>query len=366
MTITVRQAEVRGERRWCVDARSIGKGRQFFASEREANRIAAGMRSETGSGWAALTDAERRELAVLHQAATEAGTSLGVVWREWQAGARVSVSAPRITLSEACRQCADDKEASGRRSVYVRHLRSYLARFARGREEIQLRSIGTREVQEWIDGLGTNLHSKANGANRISTLFSWAIRRGYVDANPCRRIESITIEAKPPLILTVDQCEKALRYVREYHTESLAWLVVALLAGVRPTEADRLTWADVDLGKGIITVSAAASKVRTRRFVHLLPNAAAWLAVCERKEGPLSLIPWERRRAVEAVRDMLGMQRMPTDLLRHTAASYWLAHRQDAGAVAHELGNSAGILLRVYRELVSREDAERWVGLRPE
>ena len=121
----------------------------------------------------------------------------------------------------------------------------------------------------------------------------------------------------------------------------------------------------MDVQRRIITVDAAASKVRTRRIIHHLPCAKAWLAESERLQAQLPIKYGARMRIMRYVRDHLGLRSWPQDILRHTAASYWLAHRQDAGAVAHELGNSAGILLRVYRELVSREDAERWVGLRP-
>ncbi len=38
---------------------------------------------------------------------------------------------------------------------------------------------------------------------------------------------------------------------------------------------------------------------------------------------------------------------------------------RDAGKVAKELGNSAGILLRHYHELMYRETAEKFWGLRP-
>jgi hypothetical protein len=53
-------------------------------------------------------------------------------------------------------------------------------------------------------------------------------------------------------------------------------------------------------------------------------------------------------------------------VLRHTAASHWLAAWQDAGKVAHELGNSAGILLRHYRELVPRAESEKFWSITPQ
>jgi len=41
----------------------------------------------------------------------------------------------------------------------------------------------------------------------------------------------------------------------------------ALLAGLRPVEADRIQWSDIRLDTGTVTVDAA-SKVRQRRILH--------------------------------------------------------------------------------------------------
>lgn len=55
----------------------------------------------------------------------------------------------------------------------------------------------------------------------------------------------------------------------------------------------------------------------------------------------------------------------PKDVLRHSCASYLLALKRDAQAVALELGNSPTILFKHYRELVSQEQARRFWNLIP-
>src|SRR5262249_47992463 len=51
--------------------------------------------------------------------------------------------------------------------------------------------------------------------------------------------------------------------------------------------------------------------------------------------------------------------------LRHSYASYRFAQIGDAGRVAGELGNSAAMVYRHYRELVKPADGERWFNIRP-
>jgi hypothetical protein len=52
--------------------------------------------------------------------------------------------------------------------------------------------------------------------------------------------------------------------------------------------------------------------------------------------------------------------------LRHSYASYRFAQIGDAGRVAGELGNSAVVVHKHYRELVKPADAERWFAVKPE
>jgi hypothetical protein len=52
--------------------------------------------------------------------------------------------------------------------------------------------------------------------------------------------------------------------------------------------------------------------------------------------------------------------------LRHSYASYRFAQIGDAGRVAGELGNSATVVHRHYRELVKPGDAERWFSVKPD
>ncbi len=145
----------------------------------------------------------------------------------------------------------------------------------------------------------------------------------------------------------------------------LGWLVLALLAGLRLEEADRIQWSHINLDTGTVTVDAAASKVRQRRIVHLMPSAREWMQLALKAKSRLSLSQPTRRRFLRRLRDYLGFKSWPKDVLRHSAASYWLAECQDAAKVALELGNSVGVLLRHYRELVTKEDAERFWEIRP-
>lgn len=135
---------------------------------------------------------------------------------------------------------------------------------------------------------------------------------------------------------------------------------------MRPdSEADHISWRDIDLKRGRIVVSR--TKTRHPRIIELAfcPPALPWLQLAKKLKSPLPIPHGTRRRYLRALRASLRLREWPQDVLRHTAASMLLAYHQDAGKCAAFLGNSAGILLRSYKALVFREDAARWMKLIP-
>ena len=51
--------------------------------------------------------------------------------------------------------------------------------------------------------------------------------------------------------------------------------------------------------------------------------------------------------------------------LRHSFASYRLAHTGNENQVAQECSNSPAMIYKHYRALVSKAEAERWFAIRP-
>jgi integrase len=60
-----------------------------------------------------------------------------------------------------------------------------------------------------------------------------------------------------------------------------------------------------------------------------------------------------------------GLEKWPDNGLRHSCASYSLALTGDAVRVAYQLGNSADMIHRHYKALVTAADAKRFWELRP-
>lgn len=366
--LTLRSVTIHGNRRWRVDSNLEGRRvRSVYRTKAEAEAQIEALklqRRQAGDAWLTLSPAERNDVMTVWQEIESAGTSLRAVWQHWQECQHIDQTPP-LPLGQAIELLIQSKDEAQRRPAYIRGLHQILKRFARGREDLPVSQLSVVDIETWLGDNARTPGSRATMINRLSTLFAFLRRRRLVRENPCEFIDRPTIEQGPPAILTVEQCQEALAWSHKQAPRFLAWLTLGLFAGIRPNELDRLNWRDIDLEAGLLRIDAAASKVRQRRIVHLEPAARAWLGLAKKLKSDLPLPHVTRRRQLRALREHLGFEDWPKDVLRHTAASHLLAIKKDAAAVALELGNSPQILLKHYRELVTRDQAKAFWNLRP-
>jgi hypothetical protein len=119
----------------------------------------------------------------------------------------------------------------------------------------------------------------------------------------------------------------------------------------------------VDLGRKIIELRAGQAKTASRRIVPIADNLATWLAKIDRN-GPVVPDAGVFLKARKLAKS-LGLA-WPHNALRHSYISYRIAVVQSAAQVALEAGNSPAIIFKHYRELVTKEAADKWFGILPE
>lgn len=335
--------------------------RRFFTTKAAAEAEQKILRNDVeqaGTIWKALTGSQRAEIVTVWREAEAAGVRLLDVWTEWKQGrGRGEPQRVRKPLRQVIQETISAKTAGARRIRYVRELEAYLWRFAAGRMDQSIAEITVGDLEAWLSRTKLAPSTRAAEMGRLSALFSHAKRRGYRPDNPVEQVDKPVVQIQPPRILTV---EEAVHIVDRCPPALSGWLLLALFAGIRPEELDRIQWEAVDFAACVVTVDAEASKVRARRLVHLRPGLSARLAAARAAGAVLPLVMVTRRRLMRKLRDAMGWEEWPQDVLRHTAASYWLAVEPDVPRLALELGNSPAMIFRHYRELVRREDAERF------
>ena len=333
--------------------------RFFFRTKRDAEKRQAEMerdRKAVGSAWAELPARDRAEAVRVVGEMHAAGVTLAGVWQAYQTG-QAGKAVVFKALGESIAELLAAKRQGKRRENYLANLELHLADFAKGREGVAVASVGLREVEVYL-AKAKSAGSRQTRLNRLSTLLAFAVRRGYMTTNPCALVERVNVELPPPAILTVPQCRALLDAARASDPKFLPYLALCLFAGVRPAEAQRLAWSDLDLEAGLLTIDGEKSKTRQRRVVELPKACVAWL----RLGGDLPA-PSVRYR-LTAIANAAAIMPWPRDAMRHAAASYWHALKGEV-VTARNLGHSEAILHRHYRALVTPAAAKSFFALMP-
>jgi integrase len=148
-------------------------------------------------------------------------------------------------------------------------------------------------------------------------------------------------------------------------TETLPLIALQGFTGVRRSEALRLKWEDVWGTDGFVVLNASQTKTSKRRLVERGPALEEWLKPYRRFTGPI----WARSEdafshIMKGLRKQVRISHIKNPL-RHSYATYKLAVKRDANALALEMGNSPQILMRNYLQLATPNQGRQWFGILP-
>lgn len=366
--VKIYRTKVRNAKKWVADVGRVNgkRKRRFFDTKEEALAELEAVelqRKTAGDVWLGLTASERVEAATIIGEAKARGVTLREVWNHFL-DSRDSIVKEPLSMGDAVERFLAAKRGALRRPAYLEGLTTTVKAFSRGRERLPVHKVTTEDVEAFVGSMSATW-SKKGAVKRLGTFFGYCIKKGFAVSNPIHGLEVIQIERETPEILTVRQAARVMAKARREYPEALAALALGMFAGVRPHELRRLKWDALKLDEGLLFVDAAAAKTSDRRIVHLEPAAVGWLKLARESSAvlPMTLHYW--RKSLGGLADFMGWPRWSSDVLRHTAASYLLAEKRDAAAVALELGNSVPVLFRHYRELVTRKDAARFWRLVP-
>jgi integrase len=248
-----------------------------------------------------------------------------------------------------------------------RHIADLNYRLGVFKESFATRVVSTlsvHEVEAWLHGLGQAPKSLNNFHTALSSFLTFCVKRSYAAKNPLGAIDKVREPAKAPGILSPHECERLLNAA---DSEILPLLAIQAFCGIRSAETLRLSWSDVQVTKGHVQVAAEHAKGARRRLVDIPENLKKWLLPYSNETGEL----WPRShmeyyRDLETARVDAGISKWPSNALRHSYASYHLALHQNAAALALQLGHtSQTMIFSNYREVVSRQEAERYWNIRP-
>lgn len=286
-----------------------------------------------------------------------------------------------MTFNQCAAAVIEVKRQEARNAKHAKQWETTLATYASptmgelGVAEIELAHIVNVLEPHWT----TKTETMTRVRQRIETVMSWAIARGYREGeNPARwRGNLDAILPKPAKVAKVAH-HKALTYenvgvfmndLRQRSGIAARALEFTILTAARSGEVRGATWEEIDLGAGIWTIPAERMKAGREHRVPLSSDAVELLEALPRYEGVELVFPAPRLGQLSDAGMSSVIKRMAVDVTVHGFRSTfrdWTAERTSTPhhvaemALAHTIKNSAeaayrrGDLLEKRRQLMEQ------------
>ncbi len=234
-------------------------------------------------------------------------------------------------------------------------------------------------VADLLDGGAepSTARSRQLGVRRFS---AWLTEEGEIDDDPLLGLKAPKLDSKVTDSLTDDELKRLIKACagkdfRDRRDEAIVRLMAE--TGMRAGEVTNLSVGDVDLHRGLVTVRrgkggkgrlapfgdqtarAIDRYLRARRTHRLSETPALWLG-----DRGKSLEYYGLHSALKYRAQLAGLTKFHPHLLRHTAASRWLAAGGSEGGLMSVAGwSSRDMLDRYVRATASERAAAEARGL---
>ena len=349
--------------KFVVNYREAGKRkRAFFEKKEEAETFAQSRNIEVrnlGREGAEFPTALRDMAQDAREALKPFGKTITDAVQHYVAHLRASEKS--CTAVQLVKELVAAKERDGASQRHVDDLRSRLNIFAEKFDGQPVATITSAEIDDWLRSLNVSPVTRNHYRRLIVLAFNFATSRGFATENPAKKTAKAKERGGKIGILTVAQ---AARLLEGAAPDVLPYVAIGLFAGLRRAEIERLDWSEIDFESDLIKVEAEKSKTAQKRFVTMQPNLREWLLPVRKRRG--AVVPEDFRKQFDQARETAKIAEWPDNALRHSFASYHLAHFGNAATTSLQLGHhDSRITFRHYRELVKPRDGERFWNVRP-
>lgn len=275
---------------------------------------------------------------------------------------------PTMSVEQAVKDFIASKHGKG---LSVGHLSALdeLEDFARAHPG-DVHEIKRPDVEAWIARGGVAAGTSNHRLGRIKALINFAREQGWIGAQllPVESIDKITVRHKRECY-SPDELKAILRVCRE---RELIFVAIGAFLGLRPEEVrsdpsenkPSIGWQHFLWSRDKIDVPEDVAKDRRRRFVPLNDAAIAFLAPFKARKG--ECVPRCEPGSIRTyIRNHCADVTWIHDGLRHSYASYSMAMKPDAPALAEAMGNSVAIIRKHYLDRRHEDEAAQYFAIRP-
>jgi integrase len=278
--------------------------------------------------------------------------------------AHLRASEKSCTAVQLVNELIAAKARDGSSLRHLQDLRHRLDAFAKKFDGQPIATITTPAIDDWLRSLSVAPVTRNHYRRLVILAFNFAVERGYAANNPAEKTAEAREPKSRPGILTVDQASALLVNAAP---EIVPYIAIGLFAGLRRAEIERLDWSEIDFDSGDIEVTAEKSKSKiANRYIVIQPNLREWLLPFRKLRGNVAPTGLTFRQLFDHARKAAGITDWPDNALRHSFASYHLAHFKDAKTLALEMGHTdSNMLFNHYRALVKPDQAAKYWIITP-
>lgn len=328
--------------------------RRFFATKIEATTFCEQQSTRLdnfGRNSTTLSPGQLEQAALAFARLPE-GVALNTVVAEWLA--LHDTTARSVTFKEMFERFMESK--AGHSAAYQTGLKYTLPRFEKLHERI-VATIKGDDLDRAMKGMTATVRNSF--MRNLRAAFNFGIKREWLTTNPVEKIEFAAVKQKEVVTLTPSEAA-ALMLASENHPDLIPYHALALFAGIRPMELERLEWRHVDMIEGHVEIVPEVSKTGRRRIIDMEPSLRAWLerfvALGGSTEGKI-VDSANLRTRLRAVRAAAGLEKWHQDVMRHSYASFWLAEHGDINKLTIFMGHESTAMLWKHYHRASKKKA---------
>ncbi|MDA7531773.1 tyrosine-type recombinase/integrase [Akkermansiaceae bacterium] len=359
---------------YMVEARIAGKRyRRFYrhGEKKNANAYVSQLRAKRDNVGlvkaAILEDPEIQEMAARAvRKLVESGSSLTLeeAVDDYLVRYAETLSRSTVSVSTVIDAFLHEKEREGVSGPHFKDLGHRTNRFAKSFGDRSISAITEKNVSDWLTKLSLEPQTVLNFRRVLHNLFSFAVKRGHISANPVTNALLPKVRRKRAVILSPDEASSLLVHAED---EILPSIAIMLFCGVRQEEMARLDWSAIDFEDSIITISGEIAKREVHeRFITMPEALIEWIKPHRKRRGLVK--PTSFRGAFERCREASGFPKgtWPANGLRKTFIS---CHYETHGSIdetARQAGTSVNIIHKYYRRLIRPKEASKLWDIYPQ
>jgi len=242
-----------------------------------------------------------------------------------------------------------------------RNYRFYAQKFAEACGQHSVAVIKPFHVTQWVDRQAWNQTTERNARRVALRVMSWAKEEGLIHANPLQGMKCPPPNSRQRALS--DRETKTIIAAAHGPFRILVWAL--LQTGARPSEARRLTWAEVRADRWVIREHKTAKKTRKPRIVYLTPAVQRLMGYLRARATTNSVFvnmrgnPWTTnaiRLAMSRIKAKCGLSSdVCAYLCRHTFGTRAVVNGLNSSVVAELLGHTSTQMVdRVYVHLADQ------------